>query len=67
MSRDSSLATRYIVLLEPGVWIAPCAGDPGRTLVEDNAERFDFVEDARTALAAACGYRPFLGAKIEEV
>ena len=60
-------ATRYIVLLEPGVWIAPWVGDPGRTLVKDNAERFDFVEDARTALAGARAWHPFLGAKIEEV
>lgn len=30
----------YVIQLEPGVWVAPWDGDPGRTLVKENAYRF---------------------------
>jgi len=49
----------FIVQLEDSVWIAEHEGDPGRTTAEDNAQRFDSLEDAYDALAAARTHRPF--------
>lgn len=43
----------YIVELEEGVWIAPWEGDPGRTLVKDNAKLFKTETGASRALTAA--------------
>lgn len=54
----------YIVELEPGVWLAPWAGDPGRTVVREKASVFASVTDANTALASARRYRPFASAII---
>ncbi len=31
----------YVAELEPGVWIAPWSGDPGRTLLKTNAKVFN--------------------------
>lgn len=57
----------WIVELEPNVWIAEGPGDPGRTIVESNAERFMYERSARIALNQARRFRPFPHAKITEV
>ena len=54
----------YVVELEDGVWIAPWEGDPGRTLVLEHADIFPTGELAYKALAKACRYRNFTGAKV---
>jgi hypothetical protein len=55
---------KYIVELEKGVWIASWEGDPGRTLVEENARKFPSLRSAQNGLKRARVYRPFLKAKI---
>jgi len=62
--REVSTMSIWTVELEPGVWIAPWEGDPGRTLVKQNAEKFNSRDDAKTALVAAREYRPFAKAAI---
>lgn len=57
----------WIVELEPGVWLAAVAGDPARTLVEDNSKRFNTRARALQALRDARKYRPFANAKAVEV
>ena len=49
----------YVVELEPGVWIAPWEGDPGRTLKLENAERFVGIREAETSLTKAKTFRQF--------
>lgn len=61
------LSVEYIVVLEPGVYIAPWDGDPGRTAVRKNAERFQTEDDASKALAAARTFRPFARGSVEKV
>jgi hypothetical protein len=58
---------KYIVELQPGCWIAPWQGDPGRTLVERSARRYVSVESAQRALKKARFYSPFVNAKLVEV
>ena len=57
---------RWIVELERNVWICSCTGDPGRTLVKENAKEFKSMGEARNALIEARGFRPFKNAKILE-
>lgn len=59
-----SATQRYIVELEPGVWLAPWKGDPGRTLVESSARRYPNHRAAETALSFARSLRPFPSARI---
>tara|TARA_R110000868_G_scaffold129642_2_gene338720 strand:+ start:1571 stop:1759 length:189 start_codon:yes stop_codon:yes gene_type:complete len=59
--------TEFIVQLEAGVWLAPWSGDPGRTLVEASAKRFDSFGAANTALGKARRFRPFVFAEVKEV
>ena len=40
----------YIIELERGVWIAPWDGDPGRTLIRENAHTFRTRAAAERAL-----------------
>lgn len=40
----------YIVKLWDKCWIAPWSGDPGRTVVEENAKRY---ESEKSAIGAA--------------
>jgi len=47
----------FIVELQTGCWLADWEGDPGRTLVEDNAEKFDSYDEAETALQYAREHR----------
>ena len=58
--------SRWIVEIEPEVWLAQWRGDPGRTLQLASAKRFRTLEAATLALAKARKYRQFLGAKILE-
>jgi hypothetical protein len=54
----------WVVELEPGVWLAPWEGDPGRTLVESSAKRFETMAAAALALTRARNSRPFPHAAI---
>lgn len=65
MSTDTQEPVAYIVRLESGCWIAPWKGDPGRTCVRDNAQRYATPAAAKRALAQARQYRPFADARIE--
>lgn len=55
----------WIVELEPGVFLAPISGDPGRTLDARNAKVFDSHPRARLALLAAQKMRPFEAARVK--
>jgi len=57
----------YIVKLEKGVWVAPWSGDPGRTLVQENAQRFRKKHNAQQALTKSRKFRPFISAKVYNV
>ncbi len=57
---------KYIVELEPGTWIAPWDGDPGRTLVHSSATRYKRRQDAKAAITRARKYRKFVNARIIE-
>ncbi len=50
---------KYIVKLEDKCWIAPWDGDPGRTVVKTNAQKFDTLTKAKIALRQALRYRSF--------
>lgn len=52
----------WVVQIEPGVWLAPWRGDPGRTLVLENAKRFKSAHAGECALRTARRWRPFKGA-----
>jgi len=54
----------YIVKLENGCWIADWEGDPGRTVVEENAKLFTSYSSAKKALEKARKYRMFENAEI---
>ena len=55
----------WVVELEPGVWIAPINGDPGRTLIKASATRFASQYKAELALQRARKSRPFLLAEVQ--
>jgi len=54
----------WIIELEDGVWLAPGKGDPARTIVRDNARRFNTRARATLALRDARTYRPFAKAEV---
>jgi hypothetical protein len=54
----------FIVELEKGVWSANWIGDPGRTVVEDNAQVFHTVTSAKLAIKKARKYRKFKNARV---
>lgn len=54
----------YIVELQPGVWLAPWTGDPGRTQVKFKARQYDQRSSAKCALTFARKYRAFEDARI---
>jgi hypothetical protein len=64
---SSMVATAFVVRLERGCWLAPIHGDPGRTMVADNATRFVSRRDAEMSLSAARQYRPFPNACVVEL
>jgi hypothetical protein len=55
---------KWIVELEPGVYLASLSGDPGRTLQVQHACVYDSHPRARTALLAAQKLRPFERARV---
>ncbi len=55
----------WVVELEPGLWIAPWEGDPGRTLRIDNASRFRSRATAEAALERARRHRPLGRARLQ--
>jgi predicted GIY-YIG superfamily endonuclease len=57
----------YIVKLEEGVWLAEGTGDPSRTTVEANAQRFAKFTQAKSALKLARVFKFFENARIVEV
>ena len=57
----------YIVKLEEGVWLAEGTGDPSRTTVEANAQRFVKFTQAKSALKLARVFKFFENARIVEV
>jgi hypothetical protein len=56
--------SNWIVELEPGVFLAPISGDPGRCLDARNARVYDSHPRARLALMAAQKLRPFEKARV---
>lgn len=58
------MSKRVIVKLEDNVWLAPWKGDPGRTIVEDNAQEFMSRSSAKRALKKAQELRPFENAEL---
>ncbi len=52
----------WVVKIQPGCWLAPWRGDPGRTLVEGSAKRFKSAHAGECALRAARRFRPLEGA-----
>lgn len=63
--RDMALLREgFIVELQEGCWLCRVQGDPGRTLVRDNARVYGRWQDARCALTWAQKYRPFRNAQI---
>jgi hypothetical protein len=56
-----------LVQLEPGVYLAPWSGDPGRTTRRSNATRFSDHAAAASALAKARRYRAFIKAGVVPV
>lgn len=61
------MADRWSVEIEPGVWLAPWSGDPGRTLVAGHARLYATEREAMAGLAAARRYRPFKAARVVAV
>ena len=59
------MAIAWIVEIEDGVWLADIEGDPGRTLVRDNALEFETARLAADALQAALLLRSLPNAKID--
>lgn len=60
----------WIVEIEPGVWLAPWLGDPGRTCVKRSAKRFMSEPVALKALSRARSIQHrngFPKAKIEHI
>lgn len=58
---------RYIVELEPGAWLAPWPGDPGRTCVQANARQYKTAAAARAAITRARKMRMFTISTVVEV
>ena len=58
------LPARWVVELQPGCWLAPWDGDPGRTLVLGTACTFIQEDHATHALAYARTFRPFPNAAV---
>ena len=57
----------YIIKLQEGCWIADWEGDPGRTIIKENAKLFHGKRKAANALIRARYYRPFRDAKIVKI
>ena len=57
---------KYIVELQqtPFMWLAAWGGDPGRTMVKENAKRYRNLRAASKALADARWYSDFPDARL---
>lgn len=64
MTDASKLPWRWIVELEPGVFIADGDGDPPRTLSFRNSRRFESRHMATAALRRARRWRRFKQARV---
>lgn len=54
------VSRRFVVQFENGnepFWLADWEGDPGRTVIQDNAKRF-YYDEAKEALAKAIAENP---------
>ena len=54
----------FIVELQKDCWIAPWDGDPGRTIVKENAKKFKTEIQAKFALEVCRTYRSFKDARV---
>lgn len=54
----------FVVELEPDVFLGTDHGDPGRTLVIDNAKLFRNIHSAKNGLSKAREFRPFRKAAV---
>ena len=58
---------KFIIKLQDDCWVANWEGDPGRTLLPINAQRFDSREEAIKKLKECKKYRHLEHAKIVEI
>ena len=61
------MKAKYVIELQHGCWVADREGDPGRTLLPINAQRFDSREEAIKKLEECKKYRHLEHAKIVEI
>jgi len=61
------MKANFVIELQHGCWVANWEGDPGRTLLLSNAQRFDTRAEASRKLKECRIYRPFENAKIVEI
>jgi hypothetical protein len=61
------VAIEITVYTKPLQWLAPWAGNPGRTCFEKEAKLFQTTREASKALAKARKYRPFPNAIIYRI
>ena len=47
------MSGRWIAQISEGCWLAPWGGDPGRTIMRDNATRYKTAGAAKAALTRA--------------
>ncbi len=64
---EGKMKEMFIVELEKNVWIADVDGDPGRTVVIENAQKFNSDIDAEKSLKSARSYRNFDRAEILKI
>lgn len=57
----------WVVEIEPGCWLAPWEGDPGRTLLLANVKRYKSAREANCALRRARTIRPLKYAKVYQL
>lgn len=57
----------FVVEISENCWLAPWAGDPGRTCVLKSANVYKSKKGAKIALGMARRYRPLKNAKIVEL
>lgn len=57
----------FIVELEENCWIADWEGDPGRTVVKENAKTFKTEKEAEKTLKKALKYRDFQNSKLIKI
>lgn len=58
------MSMRWVVELCPGCWLAPWSGDPGRTLVVENAKQYKSERGAKIALGHARRFRSLDNARV---